>query len=186
MEYEYTKYSRDLEKKGEFIPNPSEVSRYHLLDESFHTTTSLIIAQNLYKDFAKPTDYERFMCNLSIYMSQKCLLNGLSAGLPAIFQDDSCFIFAYYRLLRSPLFDMSTQDALHWLEKCLCHEHNGFHVNLKYHQRLSSELRSFFSQISYMWPVNREMRFMSAGGSITKAIQKNIKSFNEFSKSVAD
>lgn len=186
VEYEYTKYSRELEKKDEFIPTPTEVSRYHLLDESFHTTTSRLIAQDMYKDFSQPTDYERFMGNLSVYMAQKGLLNGLSGGLPAIFQDDSCFILAYYTLLRSPLFDMSTQDALHWLEKCLCHEHDGFHVNLKYHQRLSTELCHFFSQIDYMWSVNREMRLMSHGGSITRAIQKNIKSFEQFSKSVAN
>lgn len=186
VEYDYTKYSRELDKKGEFIPIPTEVSRYHLLDESFHTTTSRLIAQDVYKDFAKPSDYEKFMGNLSIYVTQKGLLNGLSAGLPAIFQDDSWFMLAYYRLLRSPLFDMSTPEALHWIQKCLCEEHEGFHVNLKYHHRLITELRHFFGEIDYMWPVNREMRIMSSGGSIPKAIQKNTELFHDFAKSVAN
>ena len=185
-EYEYTKYFRKLEKKGEFIPTPTEISRYHLLDESFHTTMSRLIAKDMYKDFAKPTAYERFMGNLSIEVTQRRLLGGLSGGLPAIFQDDSWFMLSYYRLLRGPLFEMSTEEALHWLEKCLCLEHEGFHVNLKYHQRLLSDLRHFFGEIDYMWPVNREMRFMSSGGSIDKAIQKNIKSFKQFSQSIAN
>ena len=144
VEYEYTKYAKDLERKGEFVPTPTTVSRYHLLDESFHTTTSRLIAQDLYKDFSQPTEYEKFMGNLTIYITQKGLLSGLSGGLPAIFQNDSWFMLAYYRLLKSPLFEMSSQDALHWMEKCLCHEHDGFYVNLKYHQRLLLEPASFF------------------------------------------
>jgi len=185
-EYEYTKYSRELEKKGEYIPTPTEISRYHLLDESFHTTMSRIIAQDMYKDFQKPTAYERYMGNLSIDVTQKRLLGGLSGGLPAIFQDDSYFILAYYRLLRSPLFEMSAKEALHWLEKCLCTEHEGFHVNLKYHQRLLSDLRSFFGKFDYMWTSNREMHSMANGGSIEKAIKKNTQFFKEFSKSFAN
>lgn len=186
VEYDYTKYSRELEKKGEFIPIPTEVSRYHLLDESFHTTTSRLIAQDMYRDFAKPTDYEKFMGNVSIYVTQRGLLSGLSGGLPAIFQDDSWFMLAYYKLLRSPLFEMSPQDALYWLEKCMCHEHEGFHVNLKYHQRFLLELRNFFGQLDYMWPVNREMRILASGGSIARATQKNSEFFAQFSKSVAN
>lgn len=185
-EYEYTRYSRELEKKGEHIPTPTEISRYHLLDESFHTTMSKIIAQDMYKDFHKPTAYERFMGNLSIDVTQKRLLGGLSGVMPVIFQDDSYFILAYYRLLRSPLFEMSSKEALHWLKKCLCTEHEGFHVNLKYHQRLLSEFRSFFGQIDYMWASNREMHAMTNGGSIQTAIKKNNQFFEDFSKSFAN
>jgi hypothetical protein len=81
---------------------------------------------------------------------------------------------------------MSTQDALHWLEKCMCHEHDGFHVNLKYHQRFLSELRHFFGDLDYMWPVNREMQILASGGSIARATQKNSEFFEQFSKSVAN
>nr|AFV96137.1 hypothetical protein [Cylindrospermum licheniforme UTEX B 2014]ARU81117.1 CylC [Cylindrospermum licheniforme UTEX B 2014] len=182
-EYEYTRHYRDLEKTGDFIPNPTEVSRYHLLDESYHTTMSKLIAQDVYKDFAKPTAYERYMGNLSVKVTQSRLLGGLSGGLPAIFQDDSWFTLSYYKLLRSPIFNMSHEETLHWLEKCLCHEHEGFHVNLKYHHRLLTDLRYFFGEFDYMWPVNREMSLMAEGGSLEKAIQRNIESFRDFSKS---
>lgn len=183
-EYRYSQYYRDLERKGEFIPAPLAVSHYHMLDEAFHTTTSQLIAQDLYKDFPKPTAYEKFLANLTIYRSQKVALSGLSSGIPAIFRSDADFMLSFYKLLQSPVFDMSAQESLQWLEKCMCQEHEGFHVTLRYHQRLLAELRRLFDPIDYLWPVNRDMRLMASGGSIEKAIQNNIKAFEQFSESV--
>jgi hypothetical protein len=80
---------------------------------------------------------------------------------------------------------MSQPDALHWMEKCLCEEHEGFHVNLKYHQSLLNDLRRFFGNLEYLWPVNREMRLMAEGGSIEKAVKRNQIAFKQFVNSVA-
>lgn len=184
-EYRYSLYYRELERKGEFIPAPLAVSHYHMLDEAFHTTTSQMISQDLYKDFAKPTAYEKFIANVTIYRSQSVALSGLSGGLPAIFRNDAAFMLSHYKLLQSPVFGMSAPEALEWLEKCLCQEHDGFHLTLKYHQRLLSDLRRLFDGIDYLRPVNREMSLMAAGGSISKAIESNIKSFKQFSKAIA-
>ncbi len=184
-EYRYSQHYRELEKKGEFLPAPLAVSHYHLLDEAFHTTTSQLISQDLYKDFPKPTAYEKFLANLTIYRAQSITMNSLSGGLPAVFRSDDSFILSLYRLLQSPVFNMSDQEALQWLEKCLCQEHEGFHLNFKYHQRLLSDLRRLFEDIDYLWPVNREMHIMASGGSISKAIKNNIKTFEKFSRSVA-
>lgn len=184
-EYRYSQYYRELERKGEFIPAPLAVSHYHLLDEAFHTTTSQLISQDLYKDFPKPTAYEKFLANLTMYRAQSIILSGLSGGIPAIFRSDASFMLSFYRLLQSPVFNMSAQEALQWMEKCLCQEHDGFHLTLNYHQRLLSDLRRLFDPIDYLWPVNREMGLMASGGSISKAIQNNIKSFKQFSKPVA-
>ncbi|MGF1481205.1 MAG: hypothetical protein ACFB4I_17255 [Cyanophyceae cyanobacterium] len=183
-EYRYVQYYRKLEKAGEFIPVPTAVSYYHLLDESFHTTTSQLIGKELYKDFSKPTAYEKFVANLTIYRVQKVSLNGLSGGLPAICKHDAPFMLSFYQLLQSPLFNLSAQDSLYWLERCLCQEHEGFHINLKYHQRLLSDLRRFFDGVDYLWAVNREMRLMAAGGSIEQALQNNVKAFKQFSRSM--
>lgn len=183
-EYRYFQYYRELEKKGEFIPAPLAVSHYHLLDEAFHTTTSQLIAQDLYKDFPKATAYEKFLANWTIYRAQTVGLSGLSGGIPAIFRNDDTFMLSFYRLLQSPVFGMSDQEALQWLEKCMCTENEGFHLTLKYHQRLLSDLRRLFEPIDYLWPVNRELSVMASGGSIDKAIQNNIKAFEPFSKSV--
>jgi len=184
-EYRYSHYYKELEKQGEFIPDPLAVSHYHLLDEAFHTTTSQLIAQDLYKDFPKPTAYEKFLANLTIYKSQKVALSGLSGGIPAIFRTDADFMLSFYRLLQSPVFNMSSQEALQWLEKCLCQEQEGFHLTLKYHHRLLADMRRLFEPIDYLWPVNRELRLMASGGSINKAIQNNTKAFEQFSRSVA-
>jgi hypothetical protein len=184
-EYRYSQYYRELERKGEFIPAPLAVSHYHLMDEAFHTTTSQLIAQDLYKDFTKPTAYEKFVANLTIYRAQVVGLSGLSGSLPAIFRNDASFILSLYRLLQSPVFNMSPQEALEWLNKCLCQEHEGFHVTLKYHERLLSDLQRLFEPIDYLWAVNREMGVMAKGGSISKAIQDNTRAFEQFSKSVA-
>ncbi|MDZ8188306.1 MAG: hypothetical protein RMX96_26055 [Nostoc sp. ChiSLP02] len=184
-EYHYYKQFKELDKKGEFIPDPIAVSHYHLLDESFHTTMSQTIAQEVYKDFPKPTMYEKLLSNVIILLVQRGVLSGLSGALPATFRDDVNFIPAYYRLLTSPLFKMSQEDALYWMEKCLCEEHEGFHTNHKFHQTLLNDLRRFFGHLEYLWPVNREMRLMAEGGSIEKAIQRNQIAFKQFASSVA-
>ena len=184
-EYRYVQYYRELDKRGESIPVPTAVSYFHLLDESFHTTTSQLIAKDLYKDFPKPTAYEKYIANLTIRRVQSVGLNGLSGGLPAVFKNDAPFVLSLYQLLRSSVFEMSVSEALYWLEQCLCQEHEGFYSNLKYHQRLLSDLRRFFDGMDYLWPVNREMSIMAAGGSISKAIQSNRKTFKQFSKTVA-
>lgn len=111
-------------------------------------------------------------------------LNGLCSGIPAVFLGDPFFMPFYYKLLRSPLFNMSSSEALYWMEKCFCHEHEGFHVGVKYHQRLLQELLRFFSSLDYLWPSNRELRLMASRGSISDALQNNIKAFQKFSASV--
>jgi hypothetical protein len=184
-EYRYYKRFRDLDKANEFIPTPTAVSYYHLLDESFHTTMSQVISQDVYRDFPKPTAYEKAVSNIIIYLAQCGILGGLSAGIPATFRDDASFMPSFYRLLKSPLFNsMSDQEALFWIEKCLCQEHDGFHTNLKYHQILLSDMRRFFGRLDYLLPVNREMRLMAAGGSIDRAVKRNIAAFQQFSRSV--
>lgn len=181
-EYPYSKQFRDLEKKNEFIPIPTAVSYYHLLDESFHTTMSQIISQEVYKDFASPTAYEKLLSNAIVFLAQRGILGGLSAGLPATFRDDASFMLSYYRLLISPVFNFSNQDALHWMEKCLCQEHEGLHVNLKHHESLLCDLRRFFGKLDYLWPVNREMKIMAEGGSIKRTIERNRVAFKKLSQ----
>ena len=184
-EHQYFKRYRELEKKGEYIPAPTAVSYYHMLDESFHTTMSQTIAQEVYKDFATPTPYEKFLANTVILRGQKGVLGGLSGWLPATFRDDASFMPSLYRLLQSPLFAMSSTEALEWMKKCLCQEHEGFHANLQHHQNLLTDFRRFFGRLDYLWSVNREMRVMAAGGSIERAIKSNTKAFNQFSSSLA-
>lgn len=177
-------YCKKLQKQGEWIPAPTAISHYHFLDESFHTTTSLFLACDFYRYLPKPTAYEKFVVNVAVYFAQQNNLQGLSGGVMSL-GDDASLMAYVYKLLQSPLFEMSAQDALQWVEKCFCHEHEGFHLSSKLHQRLLSELRRHFEDLDYLWAINRDMRIMAAGGSIAQAIQHNTKIFEKFSKSVA-
>jgi hypothetical protein len=187
QEYSYVKYFRELEQKGEYIPTPTAVSYYHFLDEAFHTTISQTIAKDMYKDFPKPTGYEKFISGLIFYMVQRNLLSGLSGVLPGrCVYDDPMLMLFYYKLLRSPLFEMETKEALDWMEKCFCQEHEGYHTGLKYHQSLLESMQRLFSRLEYQWPVNRKMRIMAAGGSISKAISRNTQTFKQFSQMIGN
>ncbi|PSR19685.1 hypothetical protein C8255_01000 [filamentous cyanobacterium CCP3] len=182
QEYPYVRYYRELERKGEFIPTPTAISHYHLLDEAFHTTISQTLAKDVYKDFAKPTAYEKLISGLIVYKMQNSLLSGLSGILPGrCVYDDHLLLTFYYKLLKSPLFDMSTEEALQWLERCVCENHEGYQVGLKYHRSLLELMRRLFNHLDYQWEVNRDMGVMAAGGSIEKALEQNRKAFQQFS-----
>lgn len=186
MEHPIAKYYKTLKKTGDQIPGPTAVSHYHFLDESFHTTTSLMIARDMYKDFPKPTAYEKWIANVTIRSVQGGTLGGLSGAFThRYFADDLSLMELIYRMLQAPLFGLSALEALVWMERCLCQEHDGFHVALKNHQRLLVEHRTLFEKLDYLWPVNRDMRLMAAGGSIPKALAHNRKTFRQFSRLVA-
>lgn len=183
-EHSYFKRFRELKKRGEFIPTPLAISYYHLLDESYHTTMSQVISQRLYKDFRPPNPYETALANLIIFRLQKGLMGGLSGAMPAVFRHDAPFIAALYRILTSQIFEFSQTDALTWLESCLCHEHEGFHVNRRYHQMLLTDLQRFFAHLGYLWPVNREMQLMGKGDSIGQALKTNHIALKTFAQSL--
>lgn len=186
MEHPIAKYYKSLEKSGDQIPGPTAVSHYHFLDESFHTTTSLMIARDLYKEFPKPTAYEQWIANVTIRSVQGGTLGGLSGAFThRYFADDLSLMELIYRMLQTPLFGLSARESLAWMERCLCREHDGFYVARQNHQRLLTEHRKLFEKLDYLWPVNREMRVMAAGGSIPKAIANNRKTFRKFAQLVA-
>ena len=183
FEYRYCQYYRSLEKSREAIASPTTIAYYHLMDEAFHTTTSQVIAQYMYRDFS-PTPYEKFFANVVIYRAQKAILSGLSGSMVSVFRSDGIFIPFYYALLQTPLFGMTSQEALMWLEKSLCQEHEGFTLNLKYHQQLLSEIRRVFDTMDYLWPVNRELSLMGQGGNLSKALQTNQRDLREFAHAI--
>ncbi|WP_255008514.1 hypothetical protein [Cyanobium sp. ATX 6F1] len=184
-EHSYFQFHRSLERAGDFIPAPTAISYYHMLDESFHTTTSQLISQDLYKEFPRPTAYEHLMANLIFYRGQQMMLGGLSAVLPGIFRSDSTFILPLYQILRSSLYGLPHQEALYWLEQSLCQEHEGHHVNLKYHQKLHTTMRQAFKPMSYLWPINRELGLMASGASIVKSLRVNRQAFEAMRPTLA-
>jgi hypothetical protein len=190
QEHPRSLHFKQQQRKGEYIPAPTAVSHYHFLDESFHTTTSQIVGHDMYKDFSKPTAYEQFVANVTVYLAQKNVINyhgGLTCGLPArCFRDDVYFMSFIHKLLQSPIFEMSSQEALGWMEKSFCQEHPGFHVASKYHKGFVTDFQRFFGRLEYLWPVNREMRLISEAqrGSVQKGVEISTKAFREYAKTV--
>ncbi|NEO42334.1 MAG: hypothetical protein F6J90_40845 [Moorea sp. SIOASIH] len=181
-EYTFSQFYKKLEKKRDFIPAPTAVSRYHLLDESFHTATSQLMSHEIYKDFPKPNIWEKYLANQAVYRLQIDVFNGLSTTVPGTCASN--FMPMVYKLLQTPLFGMSNQEALLMMEKCFCQENEGLHVTAKYYQRLLSDIRKFLEGLDYLSPVNREMRLMASSGSVEKAVANNIREFKQFSRSV--
>ncbi|MBE9196076.1 hypothetical protein IQ219_12335 [Synechocystis sp. LEGE 06083] len=180
----YSLHCRKLQKSGAHVPAPTAISRYHLLDESFHTTISQLLGKELYKEFAKPSAYEKFLMNTVIYNYQKHGAGSLSGLAPGAPLKDELFMPVLYSVLRSSVFGMSTTEALDWIEKCACSEHKGFHVSLEYVTRLLNDLRRFFSTIDYLWPVNKEWSIMAEAHSIPKTLKANRRAFNKFARTV--
>ncbi|MBC6477288.1 MAG: hypothetical protein GDA56_05350 [Hormoscilla sp. GM7CHS1pb] len=83
QEHRHSLYFKQLEKQGEDIPVATAISRYHSLDESFHTTISQTLARDFYKEFPQPTAYEKLIANIMAYQLQRTvnLTNGISTGL---------------------------------------------------------------------------------------------------------
>jgi hypothetical protein len=133
-EHRYLTYFKQRQQADLEIAAPTAISYYHMLDESFHTTTSQLISQDLYKEFNQPTLYEQLMANFMFYRGQEVLLSGLSGVLPATFRNDGTFLQPLYQILRSPIFGLDHQEALQRLAEGVCQEHDGYHMNLKHHR----------------------------------------------------
>lgn len=181
MEHAIAKYAKGLENTNTFVPAPTAISRYHFLDEAFHTTISRLLAKDLYREFLAPNAYEKLVANSIITKMQKGTLGGLSAVLPhRYFSDDPTIFELLYQLLQSPVFGFSPLAAQHWMQRCLCEEHEGLHVAAANRQRLLKDLQSFFSEIGYLNANNREMTDMAQKGSIDSALAQNAQTFAEF------
>jgi hypothetical protein len=181
-EYRHSQFCQDLEKAGAFVPGPSAVSHYHYLDEAFHTATSQLISHELYKDFGKPSGTEIFAANLGILGVQRTMQD-LSGAVPGIFSPDDHYFPLFYRMFQTPLFGMSATEALQMLERCFCHEHEGFHVAARYHEKALSDNRKYVDGLDHLWPINRELKIM-ARASIPAALKNNARAFQRFRKTV--
>lgn len=180
FEYKISRYYTELQRNNQFIPEPTSISHYHFLDEAFHTITSLKLGRDLHKELAKPTEYEQLFSNVLVYAIQSINLGALSGVLPNRLMPDAHVMPLIYKVLTSTLFDMSNDEALDWMEKCFCHQHDGFDTNKKFHSQMVVDMRRFTDSLDYLWPVNKEMQLVDLGGSIERAVTKNTKVFSQF------
>lgn len=140
--------------------------------------TSKLVIHEMYKDFAKPTAWELLVVNVLVRNLQ-FTMNTLSCAVPGIFSDDAAYMPLIYEMLRSPLFDLSAEEALQTIEDCFCREDDGFHVAAKYHQRAFKQNLEYLEGIDGLLGVNRELKIM-ASASIPKSLKNNIQAFQRF------
>ena len=108
-------------------------------------------------------------------------LGGLSAVLPHRYFADDCTLFELvFQLFRSPVFGFSAEEAKRWMARCFCEEHEGLHIAALNRARLMKALKTFFADVDYLWPVNRQMDAMGARGEISSARKQNRKTFENF------
>jgi len=182
-EYQHLLYGKELEKKGEFVPHPTQISHYHCLDEGFHTATSKFISHDLYKDFAAPSRFELKVANFGVNRVQQTVKT-LSGAVPGIFADDSAYMPLIYDMLQTPLFGMSSAEALAMMEKCFCQDQEGFQVAAKYHHRAYTQNLEYLEGIDYLSPENRELKIMGQA-SVDRTLKNNIAAFRKFRQTVA-
>jgi hypothetical protein len=155
------------------------------MDESFHTTISQVISQEVYKEFSSPSVYENVIANMTLLRGQKILFSGVSATLPTVFKPDDLFLHPIYTVLRGSTFGMNHEDAMFWLRKSVCKEHDGFHANLRHHATLVKSLKQAFCNLDYLWPVNKEVSILQNSADIKKTVKENAAAFKKFEDSLA-
>ncbi len=63
------------------------------------------------------------------------------------------------------------------LEQAFCQEHAGHHVNLRYHHKLLTTMRTAFQPMSYLWPISGELGVIAEGAAIPQSPQRNRQCF---------
>ncbi|MEM9535138.1 MAG: hypothetical protein AAGA40_05655 [Cyanobacteria bacterium P01_E01_bin.45] len=186
QESKVSRFFMHLKNNEKFIPAPTAISRFHFLDEAFHTTISQLLGRDLFRHFNEPTHFERYLSNLIISKLQKNLLGGFSGAMPGRSVSDSLRLMKdIYSLFRSPIFEFTHEDCLYWIEQIFCYEHNGFHNTYKILEGFHADLRRLFGKLDYLSTSNRELLIMRAAISIDAAINLNKDTFNEFYSSIS-
>ncbi|MGB3298369.1 MAG: P-aminobenzoate N-oxygenase AurF [Phormidesmis sp.] len=141
-------------------PIPSQVSYYHFLDESFHFNSSTLISHEVINGLNVPTAFERQIANLGVRGCQQDH-STFSVVINGIFWHDPGLYETVYRLLRSPLFSFSFQEAKEMMKKCFTQESEGLHQSYQTHYEATSAYRAYLEPLTYLWPSNQQMSTMA-------------------------
>jgi len=141
-------------------PVPSQVSRLHFIDESFHFTSSCIISRDVLRSLRPPTPFERWVANRALRGCQRDHLH-FSVAIKGIFWYDPALFQTIYRLLRSPAFGMDDRGAREMLRRCFTEESAGLHEAHRIHREAVESYRAYVAPLDYVSADNREMRLMA-------------------------
>jgi hypothetical protein len=141
-------------------PIPSQISRLHFIDESFHFTSSCIISRDVLRSLRPPTPFERWVANRALWGCQRDHFH-FSVAIKGIFWHDPALFSTIYRLLRSPAFGMGKRDAREMLRRCFTEESAGLHEAHRIHREAVESYRAYVAPLDYVSQANREMRHMA-------------------------
>jgi hypothetical protein len=141
-------------------PIPSQISRLHFIDESFHFTSSCIISRDVLRSLRPPTPFERWVANRALWGCQRDHFH-FSVAIKGIFWHDPALFSTIYRLLRSPAFGMADRDAREMLRRCFTEESAGLHEAHRIHREAVESYRTYVAPLEYVSQGNREMRYMA-------------------------
>lgn len=141
-------------------PIPSQISRLHFIDESFHFTSSCIISRDVLRSLRPPTRFERWVANQALRGCQRDHFH-FSVAIKGIFWHDPPLLPTIYRLLRSPHFGMNDRDAREMLRRCFTEESAGLHEAHRIHREAVESYRAYVTPLDYVSRDNRQMSLMA-------------------------
>lgn len=169
-------YSKNPDQNS--APVPSRISYCHFLDESFHFNSSTIISHDVLNSLRPPTQFERWVANLTLHGTQKDHFN-FSTAINGLFWYDPALYPKVYKILRSPLFDMSKDQAREMMEACFTKESEGLHLSAKSRQTAMDSYKEYLANIDYVDRANKEMAIMNRN-SIARHLETNARALKKF------
>jgi hypothetical protein len=147
-------------KDRDATPIPSRVSLYHFMDESFHFNSSRILTHDVIHSLRKPTRFESWVANRALTGCQRDHFN-VSVAIKGIFWYEPALLPTIERILRSPLFGMSTSEAKQMMWECFAEETDGLRESFRIHDEAVESYKAYLDPLAYVSRDNRTMAIMS-------------------------
>jgi len=169
-------YSKNANKEA--APIPSRISYCHFLDESFHFNSSTIISHDVLRSLPPPTRFERWVANLTLHGTQKDHFH-FSTAINGLFWYDPALFPKVYKILRSPIFDMSREQAKAMMWDCFASESEGMHESARSREIAMNSYKEYLAGIAYVDGTNKEMAEM-ARNSVARHLETNRRELKKF------
>lgn len=163
---------------------PAKISYSHFMDESFHFNTSTVISHDVVNSIPEPNAFERRIANMTLWGCQKDHYH-FSTAINGIFWYDPALFPKVYKVLRSPIFGMSRQEALEMMEACFARESQGMTDSAATHLQSIESYKAYLADFRYVEARNKEMRLMSAN-NLASHLAVNRRELKKFAASLRD
>ncbi len=169
-------YSKSEDKETAAIP--AKVSYYHFLDESFHFNSSTVISHDVLQCVKQPTKFESWVANQALSGSQQDHFH-FSTAINGLFWYDPALYPKIYKILRSPVFQMTDQEAREMMRECFTKENEGLQLSAKSRQIAMDSYCEYLSGLEYVSRENKEMAIMRRN-SVDKHVANNRRTLRKF------